>query len=521
MRRSGIVAAAVLAMWAVQSVSAAVRLPALFSEHMVLQRDTPIPIWGEAAPGERIEVALGDRKATAEADAQGRWRVQLAALPAGGPLKLTVKAANAVELDDILIGDVWLCAGQSNMVAAMKYYGNAADMETVDLPLVRFCKIGENGSYTPKQDARATWNAVKGRNVEGFSSIGFYFARQVQPETGVPIGLVQSAIGGTAIQVWMSRECLASDAEFKADLEKWQEELKKHPDYDARFEQYRKEWTAAYATFQRESKAHQDAVKQAKEQGQPVPKAPVQPRGPFTKGAWSTGYAAMIAPLTQLPIKGVLWYQGESNAGRAASYRRLLPMMIAQWRADWHQPDLPFFIVQLPRYHAVAEKPGPSGWATIREAQALTARTLKNCWVSINLDLGEAENIHPKGKDEVARRLALLALAKVYGRDLPCMGPLYRSMKIDGNGARVSFDFADAGLTAKGDGPLTGFEIAGADRRFVRAEARIDGKDVIVRSPDVPQPVAVRYAWADNPVCNLFNRDGFPASTFRTDDWEE
>jgi len=503
------VPAAVLLIAACSSAFAAVTLPALFSDHMVLQCDKPIPIWGSATPGEKVQVLLADRRAETAADVDGKWRVDLAPLPAGGPFTLTVKGRNTVKVADVLVGEVWVCSGQSNMEWPVSRALNATnEIAQADHPSIRLFIVRRHAAETPQEQCVGQWRVCSPKTVPGFSAVGYFFGRDVHGKTGAPVGLIEAAWSATALEVWTDSETVRDNGAFSEYRAWWGRTL----------EIYKARASASLEVYKRDAEEWPKRAAEAKAKGEPPPPKPLPPLPDYCYP--SRLFNGMIFPLVPFAIRGVIWYQGEANTARADDYRRCFPAMIRGWRRLWKQGDFPFLFVQLANFGPQAPDPGPSAWAALRDAQR-DALQVPHTGMAVAIDVGLADNVHPPNKQEVGRRLALLALNKVYGHNVPCMGPFYRAAKVECNVIRVSFDSVYGGLIAKGDGPLTGFDIAGADRKFVHAEARIDGNDVIVHSAEVGRPVAVRYAWADNPVCNLYNRDGLPASPFRTDDWAQ
>lgn len=493
-----------------QPAGAEVRLPKLFSDHMVVQRDREVPVWGWAEPKESVSVTLAGQTVSAVADADGRWTARVSALPAGGPHTLVVKGSSTVTVSDVLVGEVWLCSGQSNMNMPIDWgiFGAWGSPECekalaeVDVPQVRMFLVENNPAGAPAADVGGVWKLCQHREILKWSAVGYFFGRELHRELNVPIGLVKSAVGGTPIESWTDRATLIEVVpQLKAAAERWDRRV-------AEFDQ---------AKYEKELKAWDEAAAKAKAEGKP------QPRGKPTDPATSTArpsclYNGMIAPLVPYAMRGVIWYQGESNNRQAYQYRALFPAMIRSWRAQWKQGDFPFLFVQLANYMKREAEPTESAWAELREAQ-LMALSLPNTAMAVIIDIGEADDIHPKNKLDVGRRLALGALRLAYGKDVVHSGPIYDGMKIEGGAVRLSFKHTGGGLVAAGGEVLRGFAIAGEDRKFVWAEARIEGAAVVVRSDKVAKPVAVRYAWGNNPECNLYNREGLPASPFRTDQW--
>ncbi len=484
-----------------------VKLPALIGSHMVLQRDVEARLWGWADVGEQVTVTVGDRRlATVTADAEGQWIVKVSAHPAGGPVRIVVQGNNTITLDNVLFGDVWVCSGQSNMEwPVSKSADSAEEIAAADHPALRLFNVTRSPMPQGQDDCVGAWVVCNPQSIRMFSAVAYFFGRNLQQDLDVPIGLVQSSFGGTPIAAWTPLTVLEGNPKFASIL-------KRHDDYMTQYPQAVKSYEAALAKWE------QDA-EQAAAQGI---KAPLKPRKPIAPEKSpiqpAVLYNGMIHPLTLLTIKGVIWYQGENNAAQGLLYRSLLPAMIQSWRQEWNQGDFPFGIVQLANYRPRDDRPGDSYLAELREAQAITARTVPNCGLAVTIDIG-GQNIHPTNKQDVGKRLGLWALAKVYGKDVTFSGPEYERMAVESSAIRITFKHTAGGLAVKGADAIKGFAIAGDDRKFVWADATIDGDSVIVRSPQVTHPVAVRYAWSNNPECNLYNRADLPAIPFRTDDW--
>jgi sialate O-acetylesterase len=502
---------AVLAMFA-GTVLADVKLPALFSDHMVLQADTPVPVWGWAEPGEEVTVSLGEQRVATKAGADGRWQVKLDRLKPGEGLTLTVKGKNTLTAKDVLVGEVWLCSGQSNMAMTVDR-SKDFDQEkaAANFPKIRMFTVARNPQPKAQAECAGRWEICSAETVGRFSASGYFFGREIHRKLGVAVGLINSSYGGTAVEAWTSLEAQAKLPEYKTISEPW-DKLTAQPWDEAK----------AMAAHQKQVEAWKAAAAKAKADGKAAPRAPQKPVDPrFNQNHPATLYNGMIAPLIPYAIKGALWYQGESNAAKtfASLYGLQLATLIQDWRARWGA-DFPFAWVQLPDFHAAQkEAVENTGWVTVREEMLKTLR-LPKTGMAITLGLGEANDIHPKNKQEVGRRLALWALADVYQqKGVAASGPLPAGHQVSGGKVMLSFKHTDGGLTAKG-GELTGFAIAGADKKWVRATAKIAGDRVEVSHPDVKTPVAVRYAWADNPEFSLFNGAGLPAAPFRTDDWK-
>lgn len=452
------------------SVRADVKPHILFSDGAVLQQGAKVPVWGTADDGEKVTVELqGQTVSTVAKD--GKWKVELANLKPGGPFELVINGKNSVKVPNILVGEVWVASGQSNMEWSVSA---SADVEKVKagakLPQVRFFKVPHVTSDTPLDTVAAKWGEVTPESVGGLSAVAYHFAKDIHQTQKVPVGVLQTAWGGTICEAWASRPGLTANETIKKQI---------LDPYDA-------------------------AVKDGKKVG-----GPNRP---------TVLYNGMIAPLVPYAIKGAIWYQGESNAGRAYQYRTLFPLMIEDWRKVWGQGDFPFLFVQLAPYMKIEEEPKESQWAELREAQLFTSLKTKNTAQAVITDVGDEKDIHPKQKEPVGLRLALAGRALAYGEKVVYSGPVYDSMKVDGNKAVLSFKHVGAGLVGKG-GPLQGFTIAGEDKKFVKADAQLLDDKIVVSSPQVAKPVAVRYGWANCPVVNLWNKDGLPASPFRTDDF--
>ena len=632
----------------------ALKLPSVLGSNMVLQQGMPVPVWGWAKPGETVSVAFAGQTKTAVAAADGRWQVKLDALKASAaPADMLIASAadktetGTVKLTNILVGEVWIGSGQSNMQFGLGGAVNAqAEIAAADYSNIRLFSVGLVAPVTPQADCQGQWTACSPQTAGGFSAVLYFFGRKLHKDLNVPVGLIQTAWGGTPAESWTSREALAANPELQLFVERLDTVVNNGPETMKKYEEAKAAWEkekaaaakdstgwekaefadAAWKTmdlpqnwenaglnidgtvwFRKaidipEALAGQDLLLQlgpiddndvtyfngqkvGETAGWTIPRkyaipaalakagpaviavcvvdtggggglhgqpgdlqlAPAAATGKGTpialKGAWkyeiaqewkpapqapmgpgnpwvpTSLYDGMIAPLVPYAIRGATWYQGESNAGRAFQYRTLFPAMIADWRQRWGQGDFPFLFVQLANFTAALADPGESDWAELREAQTMTL-ALPNTGMACIIDIGDAADIHPRNKQDVGLRLALWALANTYAtKDLVCSGPLYKSMKVEGGAVRLSFTHTGSGLVAK-DGDLQQFAIAGADKKFVWARARIEGNAVVVSSDQVAAPVAVRYAWANNPAgCNLYNKEGLPASPFRTDDW--
>ncbi|MGE3821610.1 MAG: sialate O-acetylesterase [Isosphaeraceae bacterium] len=453
-----------------------VSLPNLFTSHMVLQRDQKDRVWGKADPGEEVTVSIAGQSQTAKAGDDGKWTVTLDPMPAGGPHTLTVKGKNTVTLEDVLVGEVWICSGQSNMQWSVAQ-SNDPDLESLaaDYPKIRFISVPQVGTQEPKDDFNGKWEVCSPSTVKQFSAVGYFFGRQLHQTLGVPIGLIDDAWGGSACEAWVRRDLLQKDEKYAPLLARW-EAMEKNPD-----------------------------ANKAAMNGNARP---------------ANIYNGVLKPTIGYGIRGVIWYQGESNAGRAYQYRDLFPLMIQSWRDEWGIGDFPFYWVQLADFMAEKPEPGDSSWAELREAQTMTLDRLPNTGQAVIIDLGEGKDIHPKNKQDVAKRLARIALAKDYGVNVAHQSPRYKSMEAKDGKVVLRFEHVGPGLRTFDVADALGFTVAGGDQKFVKAKAKVTGKDTIeVSAEGVSEPVSVRYAWADNPVCNVYSGDGLPLTPFRTDDW--
>lgn len=494
------------------SARAEVQLPSIIGDHMVLQQQEPgggVWIWGRAERDEKVEVRLGSAVATAVGDDLGTWACQLAGLPsAGGPYEMTVTGRNTLTVHDVLVGEVWLCSGQSNMgFTVNETKDHAAEIAAADHPTIRLFSVNHQVSVMPSEDARGEWRVCSPKTVGGFSAVGYFFGRDVQESLRVPVGLIDSSWGGTPAEAWTPLAAMAAVPELREIVEKYQVLLARMgrlPLDIAKYDAKLQAWS--------EEKAQGKAGDKEK------PRDP-RPGRRFDQNSPTALYNGMILPLVPYGMRGAVWYQGESNASRAGKYVPLLSAMIDSWRQVFPGGSYPFYIVQLANFMDRKPVPADSDWAALREAQSKVAQTVPHSGLAVCIDLGEAKNIHPTDKQDVGHRLALLAEARTYGQNVVDQGPVYQGTKVEGDKIRVSFQPSTSALVSHTGAKLAGFAVAGEDRRFAWADATIDGGEVVVHCDRIAAPVAVRYAWADNPEVSLYNEAGLPAAPFRSDDW--
>ncbi|MDR3708110.1 MAG: sialate O-acetylesterase [Capsulimonadaceae bacterium] len=534
--------AVLLATFGVQSAYAAITPGPLFTDNAVLQQELPIPVWGTADANEPITVSMNGQTVTTTADAAGAWSVNLTPMPAGGPYTLTITGtpADTITLKNILVGEVWICSGQSNMqyplsgfkvAPELTIYAKVAIPTSAD-PMLHFAIVSNTIGITPRRTVGGAWQEAKPETVGNLTAVGYFFGRDLRKALGVPVGLIHVNWGGTSAEAWTSKEALQAVPELRHLVDEEAAYPDQYPkllaDYNTKLD--------AYNTAKAKYQADADAAKAA---GTPfTAKAPTPPRRPPTYEHWPNGAAhlfnGMIAPLIPYGIRGAIWYQGENNGGRGYEYKTLFPTMIADWRARWGEGDFPFYFVQLAPFMGINKAPvapGANTWADLREAQRLTLTALPNTGMAVITDLGASSDVHPRRKEPVGDRLALIARAQVYGENVEYSGPVLDSVKITDSKVEIQFTHA-AGLKsidvhdADDDGPvvatadkLVGFEVAGSDGNYFAADATIDGNSVVVSSASVSAPVAVRYGWANYPVANLANAAGLPASPFKFDNF--
>lgn len=639
-----LVAAGIAAASVASGVSGAIQLPAIISDNMVLQRSEKTPIWGKAKAGEKITVHFNDVVAEGTADDKGEWRVDLnlaAAQPTPG--ELTISGSDTITLRNVIVGEVWLCSGQSNMEWTVQSSANPdVEASTADYPAIRHFKVENTVANEPRKELKGQWVVASPDTVRNFTAVGYFFGREIHQKTGQPIGLINSSWGGTDAESWTSDGQLSTDPWYLPSIEKRKLAFADTSAATARYEKETAAWTASLPkdekneglakgwadpatdvsgwktmvlpqTWQNAGLKHNGVLWFRKEvdvpanwAGKPatlelgpiddadityvngtrvgdtfswnayrkyvLPAEVLKPGknviairvwdegggggvygGPLKlwipgepeiqmAGEWKYAiereftvdlakrpappatnnpnqpavlYNGMIAPVVPYGIRGAIWYQGENNAGRNAQYRDLLGLMVGGWRKDWQRGDFPFYIVQLAAWQPRNPEPDDTDWAKLRQSQVEAANKIPNSGLAVAIDIGDASDIHPKNKQDVGKRLAAWALAKDYGQNIEYSGPTYASHAVEGGKIRLTFGHANGGLVAK-DGELKGFAIGGADGKFVWATASIDGKTVVVSSPGVAAPTAVRYAWGNNPEATLYNAEGFPAVPFST-----
>ncbi len=524
MKRQREVCGVVLAVLALSGTGmGAVRLPALLSDHLVLQRGKPLAVWGEAAPGEAVTVALGEAVAKVSADAAGAWRVTLPPRGEATGLTLTVSGENTLAVTNVAVGDVWFCSGQSNMAMTLGGCNAPEDVKSADFPLIRFLRVPTVVS-SKRCDAPPAgmggWRVCSPAMAAGVTAVGFYFARGIQPQAGVPIGIIDTSWGGSRIEPYIAPEGIAAVPEAAA--------------LTAPFAEAVAAYRGALGSGLDAVAQWVDATRAALAAGQPLPAHPPLPADPAADPQqWHAKFNAMIAPFTTYPVRGFLWYQGCANGREGTSYVHKTRALVAGWRALWGDEALPFYAVQLANFTADKRNPeGGDGYAPVRLAQMEASRALPYSGLAVAIDIGETSDIHPKNKFDVGVRLARWALRNEYGKEgVVASGPLYKGMTVKDGAVRIAFDSVGGGLmagTKKGrepvvrnpDGRLERFAIAGEDRKWYWADAVIEGDVVVVSSQQVLAPVAVRYAHSANPLgANLYNAEGLPASPFRTDSW--
>lgn len=484
-------------------LQAQVKLPALISHNAVLQQNSKVALWGWAAPAERVSISTtwNNKTITATADASGKWIAYVQTGKAGGPYTLTFKASNTLTVDNVLLGEVWLASGQSNMEFFIGKKPNPSYtgvsnydevMKDAEHSAIRLIDVPNKVADDPQYDFKGDWKVCSARTIDTFSAVAYFFAKEINKATGFPVGIINSTWGGTPAESWTKKEVLQSDADLNEILVRYQNALDV---FSAENEKYK----AASAAWKADTGKRKGA-------------APAAPMGPTHNKSPYKLYNGMIVPVQPYTLRGIIWYQGESNADRAFQYRKLFPAMIKNWRDDWASPKLPFYFVQI--------SPHRSQIAEIRDAQLHVYRNVPYTGMAVTTDNGDSLDIHPRNKELVGKRLSLWALKNEYGKkDLVASGPLYKSMKIEGGKIRIAFDYGK-GLTTSDGAALKEFTVAGDDQNFVPAQAKVEGNTVLVWSDAVKAPKAVRFAWRNIPRPNFYNSAGLPASPFRTDSWK-
>ena len=509
MKKLGLLLSCALALASV--LRAELKLPAIIGDHMVLQQKQANPIWGWDTPGTRVTVKFSGKAYTATAGSDGRWTVKLAAAPANAtPQILSIAGTTQRNITDVLIGEVWMCSGQSNMQWSLgQTYTGDIEGAGARRPNLRIVSVPQVGTQELKTDFKGKWEVANPANAKDFSAIGYLYGRYLYDILDVPVGLIDNAWGGSAAEAWVRRETIEKDPRFAGLIAG-----AKQREADAASAKTKADFEAA-------TEKHKVASAAAKAAGKTATPPPQNPL------AWLSGnarpgniFAGVVNPTLGYGIKGVIWYQGESNAGRAYEHAQLFPFLIEQWRKEQGQGDFSFYWVQLADFMAEKSAPGESTWAELRETQTKALR-LPNTGQAVIIDIGEGRDIHPRNKYDVASRLVRWALAKDYGMKFPYRSPEYQSMAVAGNKVTVTLDCFGSKLRAFDVAEARGFAICGQDKVWQWANANVVGNNQVeVSHPAVPAPIAVRYAWADNPVCNLFSTDGLPVTPFRTDDFE-
>lgn len=487
------------------SAQADVKLPRVFSSNMVLQREMKVPVWGTADDGEEVTVTFQGQTLTTKAEG-GKWRVNLEPLKASkDPATLTVSGKNKVEFQNVLVGEVWVCSGQSNMEWSLLNTDNSEEVISASTnPMIRLFVVQHQISETPAEDVKAQWQWVQAMpdSVRYFTAVGYFFGREIELTQDVPVGLIQSAWGGTPAEAWTPEASLEEIPEWANKIKNFYGPIAaKRDEIAAKYKQQVSDW--------------QEASKKAKAEGKQAPNYPNAPMAPGLSPHWPSGlYNGMIYPIQPFAIRGVIWYQGESNAGDPIWYETLFPAMITSWRKTWGEGDFPFYFVQLAPFWAGNNE--GTNYAGLRDSQRRTLELPNTAMAVITDTVTDVKDIHPRRKKDVGERLALAARQNVHGEKIAGTSPMFSGLTIDGNKAIVSFDTVGGGLEAK-DGELKGFTIAGADKVFHPATAVIEGDKVVVSSPAVAQPEAVRFGYKNVPEVNLFTKEGLPVSPFRSE----
>lgn len=501
---------------------AAVKPAGLFAEHMVLQRNIPIPVWGTAKPGEQVTVTLNKAVQVFTADTSGKWLVRLPKQKAGGPYTLQIKGENTITIEDVYVGEVWLCSGQSNMdmtVAKEDRYwcgvlNEDKEVAEANYPQIRVYDVDFTPSHTVKSEVVGKWEVCYPKTVGHLSAVAYFFAREIYQKLNIPIGMITLAFGASTAETWISKPALEARPNLKPLLDAYAQKWDKFvadsavalPKYREDLDKFKGDLAAAQAA--------------AGDVNSKKPKAPRNPNPELDQHNPYVCYNGMIDPLIPYAIKGALWYQGESNGPSAKTYREIMETFVGDWRTRWTQGNFPFLYVQLANIGKPMTQPvQDNSMMTVREAQMQNLSILNTTMaVAIENAGNDPENVHPKNKQVIGYRLGLAARAKVYGEMIEYSGPMYKNHKVEGSTIRLSFDHVGKGLVAK-DGKLTGFAICGEDKKWMWADAIIDGKTVVVSSKEVVKPIAVRYCWATNPPASLLNKEGLWTPNFRTDNF--
>jgi sialate O-acetylesterase len=480
-----------------------ITLATLFRNGAVLQRGKPVPVWGLASPDEHVTVSFANQSKATTADKTGRWMVWLDPLKENSaPSSLVAKGKNSVVVDDVLVGEVWLCSGQSNMQLPLSATDRAQEeIARANLPLIRYFDVNASILEEPTESADGEWQACSPNNAGGFTAVGYYFSRELQRELKVPVGIIKASLGGSPIEGWISADVMASTPAAETGFKEW-ERMKSG--YLQRAEEYRTQLAAWTLRHKSSAAAEQSADPR-----------PTRAWVDSDRNKPSGLYNGFIYPLEPFALAGILWYQGEGNVPRPAEYKVLFPLMISQWRRDFRQPNLPFLFVQLPNFEQKNDPTGES-WAWLRDAQS-AALELPQVGMAVTIDIGDPQNLHPGNKRDVGKRLAMIAMNQVYSGEVGDSGPIRKDVVATGDTLRIRFVNAD-GLAFHGE-PNNVFTIAGADRKFAAAHARIEGDTVVLSANGLKEPMAARLDWTNNPQAWLVNKNGLPASPFRTDDW--
>ncbi|MEO5565013.1 MAG: sialate O-acetylesterase [Chitinophagaceae bacterium] len=498
------------------TVSADVKPASPFGDHMVLQHNMKVPVWGMADPGEKVTVKIGKQSVTAVAGPNGEWKLVLNKITAGGPYTMTIAGKNTIVFNDVYAGEVWLCSGQSNMdmtVARENQYwcgvfNEKEEVAAANYPLIRMFDADFTPRLEPQNEVKGKWEVVSPETIGHLSAVAYFFARDIQKKIKIPIGLITTAYGASTAEAWISKEALTKEPAFTSLLDKFNQKLTIYTSD-----------TAAKRKYNEARETWKIAADKAKAEGKDPPRGPRNPDPVIDQHNPYVLWNGMVKPLVPYAIRGALWYQGESNSPTASIYRHIMETLINDWRAQWNQGDFPFLYVQLANIGKTVDSiPAKGGAESIKREAQLQNLSVKNTAMAVaidNADPNDMNNVHPKNKQEIGRRLALPALGMVYGEKLTYSGPVYEKMKITGDKIKLYFKYAE-GLVMK-SGELNGFAIAGPDKKFVWAKAVIEGNTVVVSAPGITNPVAVRYGWANNPPTSLYNKANLPASPFRTD----